>query len=103
MSDRLKQILNMIQSDGQEPFLLFALAKEYEKAGAVEMAESTYENLMEEFPTYTGTYYHLVQLKVESGKLKEAQVIGERGLKVCKQEKDEHAFRELRMLVDSFI
>jgi tetratricopeptide (TPR) repeat protein len=103
MPNRLEQIKKMIETDGREPFLLFALAKEYEKTGAAEMAEKTYEKLIEEFPAYTGTYYHLVHLKVKSGKLMEAKAIGERGLKVCKQERDEHAFRELRMLVDSII
>ena len=56
-SKRLEQLLDML-SKSYEPFLLFAVAKEYEKMQQLPGAEENYKKLLADFPDYVGNYYH---------------------------------------------
>jgi tetratricopeptide (TPR) repeat protein len=93
-SGRLEQLLNMLRQN-PDPFLLFAVAKEYEKSGEVQTATEYYERLIEEFPAYVGTYYHFGKLLEKKEDFESAIDIYNRGLLVSKAAGDNHAASEL--------
>ena len=94
-SSRLEQLLNFYKSSPDDTFILFALAKEYEKLGQQQDALDHYLKLYETDPNYIGLYYHL-------GKLYEALEEGRKawdtyteGLDRATKQGDMHAHSEL--------
>lgn len=95
---RLRQILEFIEAAPDDPFLHFALAKEYSKEGRVEDAVSTYSLLTEKYPQYVATYYHYGLLLKNLHRIPDALVVLEQGISVAQDVKDLHALSELRQL-----
>lgn len=95
-SDRLKQLYQFLKERPEDEFLLFAIAKEYEKLGNEEKAEKYYLNLQEMHPSYVGTYYHLGKLYERAEDFELAMKVYEKGMEVAKTVGDKHAFGELR-------
>ncbi len=91
---RLNQLLSMM---GEKPdaFILFAIAKEYEKSENLDEALSYYLKLIHESPDYLGTYYHLGKLYEKRGNIIEALKIYETGIKTARLQGDQHALSEL--------
>ena len=100
---RLDQLFDLLKSQPNEPFLLFAIAKEYEKAGDIDMALDYYLKLKETTPQYVGTYYHLGKLYERLEQPEAAFLTYKTGMVVAKKEGDMHAFSELsgaKMAID---
>jgi tetratricopeptide (TPR) repeat protein len=57
--DRKARLLELLTKDPKAPFLLFALAKEYEAGQNTLEAIRIYNQLLSVDPNYTGAYYHL--------------------------------------------
>jgi tetratricopeptide (TPR) repeat protein len=105
MQSRLIQLQNFLESSPNDAFLLFAIAKEYEGAGALEEALTHYIQLRETTPQYVGLYYHLGKLYEKMSQLDNALEAYKTGMAVAKSEKDMHAYNELvgaRMNIDDF-
>ena len=62
MSQRLQYLLQLAESTPVDSFVLFAIAKEYEKSGESTLALEYYEKLRSTDPGYVGLYYHLGKL-----------------------------------------
>ncbi|MEY4905516.1 MAG: hypothetical protein RLZZ292_3331, partial [Bacteroidota bacterium] len=60
---RLQQLQQFLAASPDDAFILFALAKEYEKQNDVGLALSYYQILREKQADYVGTYYHLGKLQ----------------------------------------
>lgn len=93
---RLNKLMEFLESDPNDPFILYALATEYNVQNDVEKALSYYLQLIDKHPDYVGTYYHL-------GKLYEKQQLSERAIQIYKdgmvaarRKNDNHAFSELQ-------
>lgn len=95
MSKRLEQLLSFEKSDPNDPFIQFALAKEYEKMNEKTLALQRYIHLKENHPDYIGLYYHLGLLYEELLDKERALKIYEEGLDLAKKTKDFHAASEL--------
>jgi len=93
-SKRLEQLLDML-SKNVDSFLLFAIAKEYEKAAENELAKEYYKRLVSEFPDYVGTYYHFGKLLEKSAETEAAIEIYNKGIAIAKALGDQHAWSEL--------
>ena len=93
-SKRLEQLLDML-SKNVDSFLLFAIAKEYEKAAENELAKEYYKRLVSEFPDYVGTYYHFGKLLEKSAETDAAIEIYNKGIAIAKALGDQHAWSEL--------
>lgn len=95
MSKRLEQLFSMLKTDPDEPFLLFAIAKEYEKNDNKPLALQYYLQLTTDNPDYVGTYYHLGKLyeKMEAPDL--ALEIYDKGMEIAQKVGDKHAYSEL--------
>ena len=76
---RLERLIEMRKDDPKDPFLIYAVAMEYQKAEQLELALTFYEELIENHPDYVGTYYHLAKLYEILKKTEEAGEHEDRG------------------------
>lgn len=95
-STRLDKLLNFLESDPNDPFVLYALATEYNSANDSDKAFEYYLKLVAEHPDYVGTYYHLGKLYEKTGKTEEGIKIYQKGMVAAKNKRDMHAFSELQ-------
>ena len=92
---RLNQLFTFLESQPNEPFIIFAIAKEYEGSSDNLKALEYYTRLQETTPQYVGLYYHLGKLYERLGEPDQALTTYKKGMIVAKQEKDMHAYNEL--------
>lgn len=95
MTERMKKLEALLADDGESPFLLFAIAKEYEGIPDLKAALAQYQSLEAKSPDYVGLYYHLGKLQEKMEDLASAQATYERGMAVAKSQGDKHAHGEL--------
>jgi tetratricopeptide (TPR) repeat protein len=93
-SKRLEQLLDMLNKNS-DSFLLFAIAKEYEKAADQVLAIEYYKRLLNEFPNYVGTYYHFGKLLEKKGETDEAIETYSKGMSIARAAGDQHSLSEL--------
>lgn len=95
-STRLSKLLEFLESDANDPFILYALATEYNNLNDKEKAYSFYLQLTDKHPDYVGTYYHLGKLLEKDGEKEKAIETYEKGMQVARNKRDMHAFSELQ-------
>jgi len=95
-SSRLIQLQNMLKSSPNDSFLLFALAKEYEKSNDLAEALVHYLALESVEPHYVGLYYHKGKLQERLQQTDQAIDTYIKGVEMALQAKDMHAASELR-------
>lgn len=93
---RLQKLLEFLENEPNDPFLKYALATEYLRLNETDKALAYYEDLVKNHANYTGTYYHLGKLYEALGKKTEAISTYEKGMKITKEQRDNHAFSELQ-------
>ncbi len=94
-SPRLQQLETFLARTPNEPFILFAIAKEYEKLNQLPDALRYYERLRADSPNYVGTYYHLGKLQEQLGEERTAFFTYKEGMRIAKAAKDSHSLAEL--------
>lgn len=92
----------MYNESEDDPFVIYALAKEYEKANRFTEALDFYLRLIEDHPNYVGTYYHLGGLYEKINQQDKAKSTYQTGLDVAKKLNDDHAYRELFSALSKF-
>ncbi len=92
---RIARIQEMLVDQPDDPFLTFALAKEWEKQGEAGQALTLYLRLREKHSDYVGTYYHLGKLYEALGRAEEALPCYGEGMEVARSQGDRHALQEL--------
>jgi tetratricopeptide (TPR) repeat protein len=101
--NRLEMLLELRKEQPNDAFMLFALAKEYEKGGDADQALSYYLELLSVNPGYVGLYYHLGKLYEQKNTPEKAIATYRSGMEVAKKAGDMHAWAELngaRMQID---
>ena len=93
--DRLKILLQLLAENPEDNFVLFALAKEYEKRKDDEQARHYYEKLQNINEHYTGLYYHLGKLWERKGEPARAFAVYTKGMEVARHTGEQHALSEL--------
>ena len=93
---RLEKLLEFIKNEPEDPFLKYALATEYLRINQTDKALFYYEDLVSNHRNYTGTYYHLGKLYEALGRKEDAISTYETGMKVTREQRDNHAFSELQ-------
>ena len=93
---RIDSLKALLQENDKDPFLLFALAKEYEKMGNDELALDEFSSLKQQSPEYIGLYYHMAKLIERSGDVEEALKIYDEGINQAKSQGDQHSLSELK-------
>jgi len=97
---RLEKLLEFIKNEPDDPFLKYALATEYLRINDTDKALGYYEDLMANHRSYVGTYYHLGKLYEALGRTDDAIKTYETGMEVARDQKDNHAFSELKGVYD---
>ncbi|TSD66885.1 tetratricopeptide repeat protein [Inquilinus sp. KBS0705] len=95
-TSRLDKLLAFIQNEPNDEFLKYALATEYLRLNDSEKALSYYEDLVQNHPNYTGTYYHLGKLYEALNRRDDAERTYVTGMELTKAKRDMHAFSELQ-------
>jgi tetratricopeptide (TPR) repeat protein len=94
-SKRLEQLKGFLESSPKEPFILFAIAKEYEGLDDQVEALKFYLELENSSPDYVGTYYHLGKLYELLNEDKKAFLTYKKGIEVAKAAGDQNSLAEL--------
>lgn len=94
-NSRLTRLFTFLKESPDDSFLLFAIAKEYEKLEDLDNALDYYLKLVAIDPDYVGTYYHLGKLYEEEEETEKALVAYQDGILIAKKIKDQHALSEL--------
>ncbi|MBC7567751.1 MAG: tetratricopeptide repeat protein [Pedobacter sp.] len=100
-STRLAKLLEFLDSDPNDPFILYALATEYNSLNDVEEAFSYYLKLVAVHPDYVGTYYHLGKLYEKNNNPEAAIEVYQKGMIAARTKHDMHAFSELQAAFNS--
>lgn len=93
---RLEQLHRLRAASPNDPFLLFAIAKEHEKANNASQALEFYLQISTTSPDYVGLYYHLGKLYERDNRLEDAANTYKEGIKVALAANDRHAAGELQ-------
>ena len=96
MTQRLVDLMKLLEEDPNDSFLLFAIAKEYENQGLLDQAEHYYLTLYKSNPSYVGLYYHLAKLYESKGMVEEALNYYDEGIFMANKMHDQHALAELK-------
>ncbi len=95
-STRLNKLLEFLEAEPNDPFVLYAIATEYNTQGDSEKALSYYLQLIEKHPDYVGTYYHLGKLYEKNQETEKAIEIYKMGMFEARKKGDNHAHSELQ-------
>ncbi|WP_256006406.1 MULTISPECIES: tetratricopeptide repeat protein [Pedobacter] len=95
-STRLAKLLDFLNTDPNDPFILYALATEYVSQGEDDTALDYYNRLLSDHPDYVGTYYHLGKLHERHDRKQLAIEIYQSGMAIARSKRDMHAFSELQ-------
>jgi tetratricopeptide (TPR) repeat protein len=93
---RLDQLNAFLNDSPNDPFVHYAIAQEYRKMQDLTLAHSKYIELVENYPNYVATYYHLGKLQIELAKKEDAMVTFDKGIQIAKLLKDQHTLSELQ-------
>ena len=93
---RLDKLLEFNKNEPGDPFLKYALATEYLHISQTDKALEYYEDLINNHRDYAGTYYHLGKLYEALGRKQDAINTYETGMKVTREQGNNHAFSELQ-------
>ncbi|WP_129715737.1 tetratricopeptide repeat protein [Pedobacter sp. SYP-B3415] len=95
-TDRISKLLEFLKSEPNDPFVLYALATEYNSKQDTEKALAYYLQLTRDHADYVGTYYHLGKLYEKSGRTEEALSTYQTGMEQARKKRDMHALSELQ-------
>ena len=93
---RLNQLLEMYDENVSDSFIIFAIAKEYEKEDQLDKALEFYLDLKKKNKDYIGLYYHLAHLYEKLDDPDMALGIFNEGIKLATDQNDNHALSELK-------
>ena len=100
---RIETLQQYLHENPDDNFLQHALALEYVKLGNDAEARRMFETILLRDEMYTGSYYHLARLLERNGDTAEAIKVYEKGMAMCKQSGDQHAYNELQAAYEDLV
>ncbi len=94
--ERIEKLKAFLAQNAADSFAQHALALEYVKLGQEVEAKQLFENILDRDEKYIGSYYHLGKLLERINQKDEAIKWYEKGMKMAKEAKDNHAYNELQ-------
>jgi Tfp pilus assembly protein PilF len=101
-NQRIQRLLEMLQEEPQDSFLLYALATEYLKLQDNQKALYYYLETEKSDEKYVGVYYHLAKLYELLKETELAHQTYQKGMKIARQIGDNHAYSELQSAFNIF-
>lgn len=102
-NSRIEQIKTFLKESPEDAFLNYALAIEYLGINNTNEAKIIFENLIQNNPDYSATYYHFGKLIQNQGNRELAISIFENGIKIADKNKELHAAAELRSALNELL
>ncbi|MBK6264829.1 tetratricopeptide repeat protein [Marivirga sp. S37H4] len=99
--ERIAQLEQFRKESPNDPFLLYALATEY-KEEKPEKAKLFFDELLEKYEDYIGSYYHAASLYAEHFDREKADKIYQKGIEMAQQLNEHHALKELKNAYTNF-
>ena len=96
---RIAMLEKLIEEDPADPFLIYALALEYQVAEK-EKARLLFDKLLTNYPDYLPTYYLAGNFFLEQNEVTHATEILQRGLALAKEQNNRSTMREIQGLLD---
>lgn len=93
---KIAELDSLLDERPDDPFLIYALAREHDKHANPLQAVLMYEHLVNSHPDYIGTYYHYARLLYDRGNRTEALRLTDIGIERGDAVKDTHAVSELK-------
>lgn len=94
-ADRIKELLQYIEEEPNDPFNIYALALEYQNQDK-EKASFYFNKLLEEHKSYLPTYYHAAILFAALNQPEKAEKTFLDGIALANTQNDSHAKKELQ-------
>lgn len=102
INQRIEQLLQWLDNEPNDAFLLYALATEYKNINVV-TAIKKFEELLQLHPTYLPSYYHLAQLYVDTQQAEKAEITFKKGIKLAQEQRELKALSELQSAYNNFL
>lgn len=103
MNNRIEEIIQMLQDDPEDLFLLYVLALEYVKIGDDKKSEQSFDRLLTRFPDYLPTYYQAAHFFWEKGSIEKAKTAFCQGIEIAERTRDIKTEQELRNGYQNFL
>lgn len=100
---KILQLQEFLKAQPKDSFLRHALALEYIKLNDLAKAEELFVELLQDNPSYVGSYYHIAKLYELLNNQEKAIEYYTKGMEVAKQAKDNHAYNELQASYEDLI
>ena len=95
VEDRLTFMEEMLDTNPNDPFLLYAIAIEYQNKGDIKKTASIFTQLVKEHPDYLPTYYQLGKILESKGKNDKAIALYTKGKALAEKQNDQKTVGEL--------
>jgi Tfp pilus assembly protein PilF len=95
-SQRIDQLLKLLESEPDDCFLRYALALEYMKGDALEEAIKQFDVIFRTDPNYAPAYFACGRALVQQGKVIEAREKYEAGIPIAEKSGDAHLAGQMR-------
>ncbi|PIY11911.1 MAG: enzyme of heme biosynthesis [Flexibacter sp. CG_4_10_14_3_um_filter_32_15] len=82
--ERLQQLLEFLEKEPKDTFLIYAVATEYLKTDT-QKALDYFENLLQNYSEYIPTYYHAAELYANLENYEKANETYLKGIEVCEK------------------
>jgi tetratricopeptide (TPR) repeat protein len=96
-----KQLEQLLESDPDDEFLQYALAKACVSEGDVETGLSRFQSVIDRHPDYVPAYFQKGQALAERGRIAEAGDILRLGIEAAHRSGDRHAESEMTAFLDA--
>lgn len=100
MKSRLESLLEMLEQQPFDSFLLYGIALEYMAMNDDEKAEEYFKELLEADPGYVSAYMQYASLKINQNEIEEARFLLRKGIKLAREKNDRKALNEMEDLLD---
>jgi len=96
-----RQLEQLLESDPDDVFLQYALAKACVNEGNVERGLAQYQSVIDRHPDYVPAYFQKGQTLAERGRTDEARGVLTQGIQIARKVGDGHAEREMTEFLES--
>jgi predicted Zn-dependent protease len=95
------QLEELLKSDPEDVFLLYAHAKACVSEGDVEMGLRQFDEVLKRDEKHVATYFQKGQVLAEAGRTDEAIAALTQGIQVAREVKNDHAESEMRGFLEA--